>query len=315
MNRPSLRPSIAAVAVAIAVILAGCGVSASTDSAGLSTGPGKAPTAPANTPAYLSQAAANTAAATTYKMAMTVTMSGVSGAGDLTVKADGEFDAKAERAHLTEDLGSLFGALGSSSGVSVPKGSSTIEVVLDGKTVYVKSGLLSMLGGGSDKPWVKVDASEMSGGSSITGGGTGTNPTGLLDLLTTEGNGLKELGHETLRGVDTRHVGTTIDLAKALADAPASSKAQLEEQLQSLGGSLDSFVTIPVEAWIDADGQVRKFTMTFDFAKAGKDVPELAKAKATITVELYDLGKPVDIAVPPASQVSELDPSSLLGGN
>jgi len=314
MNRPSFRPSFAAVAVAAVVLLAGCGVSASSDSAGVSTGPGKAPTAPANSPAYLSQAASNTAAATSFKMAMDMTMSGVSGVGDITVSADGEFDAQHGRAHLTEDLGALFGALGSDAGVHVPKGSSTLEMVVDGKTVYIKSGLFSMLGS-SDKPWVKVDASKATSGRSITGGAAGTDPSGLLDVLTTEGNGLKELGHETLRGVDTRHVGTTIDLSKALANAPAPAKAQLQEQLKSLGGSLDGLVTIPVEAWIDADGHVRKFALTFDFSKAAKDVPELAHAKATITVEMYDFGQPVDVVVPPASQVSTFDPSSLLGGH
>ena len=314
MNRPSFRPSIAAVAVAVAVLLAGCGVSASSDSAGVSTGPGKAPTAPANTPAYLSQAASNTAAATSFKMAMEMTTSGVSGMGDLSISAQGEFDAQNKRAHLTEDLGSLFGVLGSEAGVHVPKGSSSIEMVVDGTTVYIKSPLFSMLGS-SDKPWVKVDASKVASGSSVTGGLTGTNPAGLLEVLTTEGDGLKELGHETLRGVDTRHVGTTIDLSKALADAPAAARKQLEEQLHGLGGSLDGLATIPVEAWIDADGHVRKFALTFDFSQSAKDVPELAHAKATIAVELYDFGKPVDVAVPPASQVSAFDPTSLLGGH
>ena len=88
-----------------------------------------------------------------------------------------------------------------------------------------------------------------------------------------------------------------------------------EEQLEGLGAATDSFKSIPAEAWVDADGFMRKFTMTFDFASAAEEVPELGDVSMTITVELYDFDEPVDIVVPDPSEVAKLDPSILSGGN
>lgn len=335
-NRPISRAALVAAGLALTVVLASCGVSASTDAAGVSTGPGTGADGVAATPgsgAYLSQAAAKTADETSFKMSTEIAITGVSGMGTTTLTSEGEFDTKAKRGRVTQDLSSILGQLGST-GMHLPEGAGTTETIVDGDVIYLKSSLLSSLGsltGGDDKdpakPWIKIDASKLAAdhgsssaapGGGLSSGGS-TDPTALLDFLTASGDGLKELGNETVRGVATRHVGTNIDLTKALADASKEEREALEQQLGGLGASGEllgnSLKRLPVEAWIDADGHVRRFSITFDFSTVAKDVPELGKAKVTSTVELYDFGKPVDIEIPDPSQVSTFDLDSLLGGN
>jgi hypothetical protein len=72
---------------------------------------------------------------------------------------------------------------------------------------------------------------------------------------------------------------------------------------------------MPADAWIDADGHVRRLRLLLDFGKmTGPDVG-LDGVTMTETVELYDFGKPVTIEVPDPADVGTLDPSKLLGGD
>ncbi|HEX7443435.1 MAG TPA: hypothetical protein VF320_06095, partial [Acidimicrobiales bacterium] len=60
------------------------------------------------------------------------------------------------------------------------------------------------------------------------------------------------------------------------------------------------------------DGLLRRFTMTIDSAKVAKK--DTSAGVVTLTFDLTDLNQPVDIAVPPADQVTKVDPSKSFGG-
>jgi hypothetical protein len=64
---------------------------------------------------------------------------------------------------------------------------------------------------------------------------------------------------------------------------------------------------IPLDVWIDANGLVRKVSMAF----SAKDPARAKSGDASMSFELWDYGEPVEIAVPPASEVA---PASALRG-
>lgn len=324
--QPTLtRRRLAVLTIAVALLAAGCGVTGSTESAGVA-GSGRAATGSTTTvqlnersftgtggAVFLTKAAEATSKVDSVTMAMTMTMAGLPAVGEATVHYEGAFDNQSGRGSLSMDLGDLLGSLGSlgSSGSGQEMG--TIEMVLDGDTVYLKSPLFSMIGG-DGKPWLKADAKDLSGDGSSFGGSMQTDPGAFLDFLKGVGGTLETVGREDVRGEATTHLRTEIDLVKLLKDSSAAERADLEKQLEGLGGAGDTVRKIPAEVWVDDNGYVRKFQMVFDFSGAAGSSTELGDTKMTIEVEMYGFNEPVTVTIPDPSQVGDLDPS-VLGGN
>lgn len=312
MTRSRTRPTFAALAAGAVLLTAGCGVSATDDAArdARQVVTGGTGTTGATEAGYLGRAAEATGAVTTQKMSLEMSVEGLSGMGSTSLTSEGAFDNEAGRGRMTLDLGAVFEG-GTGLDEALPEGAGTMEMVIDGDVVYVKSPLFSMMGD-SDKPWVRVDAGELGSGDLGPSGPATSDPGALLEFL--EGAGpVEEVGTEDVRGVPTTHLAAEIDLADLLAEADADRQAEMEEQLGGLGADLESFDSLPVEVWVDEDGYVRRFTMTFDFGQALEASEDLGDATMTMTVELYDFDEPVDIEIPPASQVGELD-GDLFGG-
>lgn len=324
MSRSLRRsPAIALVAV-LALTLAACGV---TEADSSSPGPGRqveteggegggdGPVVIAEGTfegtggaVFLSEAAEATSAVSTQRMTLTMTMTGVPMMGELEITAEGAFDNDAEQGTMTMDMGSMFEEM---EGLGLPAGSGTIDMVFDGDVVYLRSPLFSMFSN-DDRPWVEVPADELSGdqGGGFTNGAE--DPGAFLEFLRNVGGEVTEVGTEEIRGVETVHVRTDLDLLAMLEEADPDQRAEMEEALESLGAAADSFRTLPAEAWIDAEGYVRKFTMSFDFSET--DVSELGDTQMTVTVELYDFDEPVDVQIPDPSEVGTIDPSVFSGG-
>ncbi len=253
-------------------------------------------------PVFLSQAAKSTAKVTTQKVSMRIETSAPIVIG---VTIDGEVDNAAKRSHLKMGIDGGGAGLGEALG-----GSFSLELVTDDQTVYVRSPLLTRLGKG-DKPWLKVDASKWAKSKSL---GPGTQDPGrFLTFLEGAGGTVTTVGREDLRGVSTTHVRTTLDIAKAIAEAPAAQRQKLEDQLSGFGGAGAAMRQIPADAWLDDDGYVRKVVLSFP-VPGGSGAGSTKSSKATITLELYDFNRPVDIKIPDPSEVGKLD-TSLLGGN
>ena len=226
----------------------------------------------------------------------------------LSVDAEGGFDTPAQRAHLLFDLSSLaelFKSFGSSFGGTVKGDLGSpedwkLELIQDGDTAYIRFPLMAkdMPDG---KTWVKGDAKELSGANagqlSQFGSFAGTDARDVFGLLKAVSGSIESVGSEELRGVETSHYRATIDFAKLEQLVP-------KEQRQSLGGLDQSakqagLTELPLDVWIDADQRVRKLSIDLDAKQPGTD----ASVKASLVVELFDYGTPLDVELPPADQV------------
>jgi hypothetical protein len=170
----------------------------------------------------------------------------------------------------------------------------TYEARMVDGVVYMNIG--SALAGASlpdgMKPWIKVDPSSV--GVSRSQLDQSQNPADLLESLKGVAD-IREVGHDTVRGVDTTEYAGTVDLAKALDRAGSDVRSRLQKALSAMETS------VPVKVWVDDEGLPRRMQM--DISVQGMSM--------SMTMEFYDYGTPVDVAAPPASEVGDM--SSLIG--
>ena len=256
-----------------------------------------------STPLAMVQASASTTASAGTAQ-VSVTVKGTSGPLANGISVDGGFDFDNHRADLEVDPSKL--------GVS---GVGKVEAIADyssGFVMYMKfpAELSSELGG---KPWVKIDVGSFlkQAGVDVDLGaltqGQSNDPTSGLQLLR-GADGVANEGTETIRGTETTHYLLAVNLDKAIAHAPAGERDALTKL-----AALYTVHTFPVEVWLDAQGRVRRFQQTIDpstiHLPAGlstQDNPFTA-GRITTTYELYDFGSEVDVSIPPADQVTDLN--------
>ena len=201
-------------------------------------------------------------------------------------------------ADLLKSFGSAFG--GKVTGDLGSAGDWKLEAIQDGDTAYVKFPLIAdQLPAG--KTWIKGDAKTLSsadaGQLKQFGSFAGTDPRDVLGLLKAVSGSITAVGSDKIRGVETSHYRATIDTAKLAQLVPAA-------QRQSLGG-LDQtarqagVTALPVDVWVDADQLVRKLSIDLDAKQPGTGMA----VKASLVVELYDYGTPLDLKLPPADEV------------
>jgi hypothetical protein len=218
----------------------------------------------------------------------------VSAAGEsLSISGEADIDNEHERVDMTMDLGMLGGEM---------------EILMDGGVMYMRSPMFQDAG----TEWVSADPSKMDPAAAAQLGGFGagtTDPSAYVGLFAGVFD-VKVSGEEELKGVPTTHYVGTIDLKKVLKGfsdvvgdhADAATKKQLKaavKQFESLG--IDE--KIPFEIWIDTEGLPRRQRITMDF---GKLIPGADEASMEMTVDFSDFGKPVDIDIPPPSEVTDM---------
>ncbi|MCU1370703.1 MAG: hypothetical protein JWO77_1897 [Ilumatobacteraceae bacterium] len=300
MQNRLIRRSLFAVSASLSVVAVGCGA---TGGAPASQHVSSAVAPGAQQAAGIVEAAQATGAITSEKVAITVRTVPADGDPSVSVTSTGEIDGAAGRSHLTADVSGTFGGR---------SGDATVEAVFDGGSVFLKAPFTSFL---ADTPWVEVSSPALAEVAERLGGGLQGDPGEFVELLEGAGGPVTTVGTEEVRGVATRHVAVDIDVTKVLDQADPGRRAALEAQLTQRGVSLDDLAPLPAEAWIDDDGFVRRFTISFDLAELAKVHPGAeAEGVVTETIELYDFNEPVDIAVPPASEVTTLDLAKLLDG-
>jgi predicted small lipoprotein YifL len=231
-------------------------------------------------------AATKTAAEQTFKVeySMDMTMMGQK----MSFGGTGAFDGGRNAAQMTVDLSKLPLPSGAN-------GAATI-VVTDG-VMYMKMPFLSSQLPGA-KPWVKLDLRSAAKSAGIDLGSFGAvDPKQGLQQLLASGD-VKKVGTETIDGVETTHYHAVIDIARA-GKMPAQERRKLRQLLKGMNGRT------PVDVWIGADGRVRRESTSFEYG-AG-----LQSAQASMTMNFTDFGTPVDVTVPAADEVTDLQ--SLLG--
>lgn len=187
---------------------------------------------------------------------------------------------------------------------------STLQLseVLEAGSIYVTSPLLEgKLPGGAR--WVKVDLAgvEQSMGldpSSLT---SGSDPTQYLRDLLEVGTGVRVVGHEAIRGVPTTRYAGSVDLVEAAAaQARAGDRAQARAAMERLVARTGS-ASMPVEAWVDAHGLLRRLSLDVSERTAGQPLT------VDVVEELFDFGPTATITAPSGSEVFDATSSALQG--
>jgi len=218
----------------------------------------------------------------------------MSAAGEsLSLSGEADVDNVHQRIDMTMDLGMLGGDM---------------QVLIDGGVVYMRSPVFEDVG----TRWVSLDPSKMDPAAAARFGGFGTgttDPSAYIGLFAGVFD-VEAAGEQEIDGVSTTHYVGSIDLKKVIEgfsdvvgeDVDEATKEQLEmvvDQFESLG--IDE--TIPFEIWIDGEGLPRRQRISMDF---GKLVPGSEEAGMEMTVDFSDFGKPVDIRIPRASEVTDM---------
>jgi hypothetical protein len=221
--------------------------------------------------------------------------------GEVAFGGTGAYDTDAGRMEMELDLGAMLAGLapdteGMPEGIDEP-----VEILIDGTTTYVRIPFLEALTG--EAGWLSASAEDLGPAEDLLGLGAGsTDPSQVLEALRGVADDVEVAGEDEVRGVPTTRYTATVDLAAAVAEVPEAQRAQVEEQLEALDGD----GTVPVEVWLDGDGLVRRMAMDLAGVVPG------GTGTATMTMELFDYGEPVDIEIPSADEVTPL--LDVLGG-
>jgi hypothetical protein len=250
-------------------------------------------------------------------MEMVIELAGMEGVeGPVQLTGTGSYDTEAQLAEVTMDMGALFESLGNGSEEERAQfeqvfGDGTFQVITEGTTVYMNMPFLASLFG-SDAEWISMDASS-AGGSGLPGvGSVGTgSPAAMLESLRGVSDDIEKVGTEDVRGVATTHLKGTLNMQKAIEEAPEAQREQVEAALSQLGGAADE---VPYEVFVDDDGLVRRFVMDLSAVAGAGGAGE--GTTGMLSIDFFDFGADVEIAVPPADQVFDATEQmgSLQGG-
>lgn len=150
-------------------------------------------------------------------------------------------------------------------------------------------------------PWSQTPTAKAADGDVISGGAT--DPSVVFAMLGGVQPGVEEVGQDVVRGVPVAHYQGTLDLAKAAAALTDPASAA---QKQALTNAARAFRTtkVPFDAYLDAQGRLRRFVATFSFVGGGASKPV---AQVTSATELFAFGTPVTVG--PATPAPAPTPS------
>lgn len=284
----------AGLALVVTTVVTGCATSSSSSAAAA-----KSSAAAAVTPLDAVKLAAQTshnANSFTGTMSMQTTGSAgaastAGGSGDLSMTA-----AFAEQLHPSL-LASVNIESLSSPGVSLPGG---MREVLTPTDLYLKWSYLTQTLHLS-KPWLSIPLSTFAKSgvnlSKLINQATGNSPLSQSRLLA-DATSVRQVGTGTIGGVPvTEYTGTIPLNDKMLSVLSGSLKTQVQQEIKTLGFTSEKFTV-----WIDGQHITRKIVVKM----ASKSAAE------TVTMTITSINKPVNVAIPPASQTAPM-PSSLFG--
>jgi hypothetical protein len=174
------------------------------------------------------------------------------------------------------------------------------EVISDGNE-YVKSP--TVLGGG--KTWIETSLGSGSSGSSV-----GTDPAGYLALLESKATGLTDLGPATVGDTATTEYRAEVDPTKVVAEASPAVR-----RLVARADALAGVSTVPITLWVDGQGRARQLAEHVTTTPpAASPLSGSGPIETALTMTISGYGQPVSVVVPPASEVTSVPLSKLLGG-
>lgn len=178
-------------------------------------------------------------------------------------------------------------------------------IVGKGSVIYVQAPMLaSMIP--ATTPWIKLDPSELPEyDDALAEAAAAGNPAVILDAIK-DALTVEEIGADTVDGAGVTHYRATVDIVKLLPllaeltnEGPTAAEMQeAKDQLRKVG--LEHF---PVELWVDEEGFLKQARVALDLSSVD---PELAGTSFSLTFTFSDVGEPISIDVPPASQVTDI---------
>jgi len=297
MDRPARLAALAVFLALVAALAAGCG------------GGGTVVAGEPITFGELARAATTSADATTGRFGFSMEMTFPGADEPFSFTGDGAFDTSASRASLTIDMSSFASLLGAffpgAAGAGGPDlddpDAWKIEAVQDGFVMYMRfPAVADQLPAG--KSWVRMDLRQAGSAQGIDleqlQRFTSNDPREILDYLRAVSGEIETVGTEELRGAETTHYYAIVDLLRYEKLAPSADRAKLRSLLGEVVEQ-SGLGKIPVDVWVDELGLVRKLTTAFSATQPGTS----EQATMSMSFELYDYGKDVDIELPPAAQV------------
>lgn len=149
-----------------------------------------------------------------------------------------------------------------------------MEIIVAGRVQYMRFDEGSAFAGATGgKPWGRAELPERATPTTSTGPTAFTeDPLGRFAELGQLRGPIVRVGEERVRGVDTVHFRTTIEKAGA---------------------------PVAVDLWIDGNDRFRRFRQAAD----------VGDTRVTTTLEVFEIGEPVSIDLPPEDQVGPLEPA------
>jgi hypothetical protein len=217
--------------------------------------------------------------------------------------ADGAFDNTAHRGSMTLDM-SDFARQMPDQALADPKLWRGEEVFDFSKSpvIYMRFRFMTTALPGS-KPWIRLDVERLGERMGLDLGGLTqagqNNPAQQLDYLRSVSGDLKELGKETVGGVETTHYRGTVDLDAYEKLVPKEQRESVRKTIQQLEKNLGGATTYPVDVWVDSADQVRR--MAFDMKSGTPQGP----VTIAMQIDLSDFGAPVHVELPAQSQTTD----------
>ena len=214
--------------------------------------------------------------------------------GDITFNAGGVTSLTRPQMRMAIDFKDLFKIAG------LPvTGSTALEMIVDGRNVYVDPPAIKGLKIPGGKRWVALDLIPLAQAMGIpTDGfsGFGQIDAGSQLRAIKQAKGIRNVGSEELDGVQVTHYKGKLNLRDLLGGLPAAKRAAAEQTLKALyaaGGGSDA-TTVAFEAWIGADGVMRRMREASTVTTAGKS------GSFEVDERFTDFGTPLDVSAPAA---------------
>lgn len=178
-----------------------------------------------------------------------------------------------------------------------------MQEILTPDAIYLRmpdsvSGVLASAG----RPWLRMRLSAFKSAgvdmSKLMNANGGTDPSAMLKVLSRT-TGVHRDGTDRVRGVKTtRYSGsaTMLDMLRAEGLRSAVNFSKLPPGMGT--------AQVRLSVWVDAAGMARQMSMHIDMALYGS---------MDMTMQLYDFGKPVTVAAPPADIVTDISQEIMSG--
>lgn len=162
-----------------------------------------------------------------------------------------------------------------------------IKAILTAKAIYLDAAAMGVATG---KPWVKISLTALKGTAvaQIVQGIQGNSFRDQAQLPAYARNA-HVVGTQTIDGVPTTEYAGSFRFADAYNAMPASLRKALATQARQLGNSVVRF-----REWVDGQHHMRQLT----------EIEPVDGTVATVTVNVNAINHPVQITLPPASEVT-----------